>query len=425
MNQVERDYEDYISTVAEMLSAEGMSEAVSVLQTASMRIAETGFDNWNGGTTIWTIYLTVSPSAYARLSAKRESLEGQINKRLKPVIEQFTADWCSVSIVPAVEPRPEWREASDSVSRATRQNIFDGLKIESVAWSGRLDEVEFLQRLFDLEDLPSHDPRFDNAASDIWQHRVNNPADWDDDWIYGDKRFNLLKGPTAIFLRFLCEMVHPVVRPNRDEAIKLVQHFNDQLRGEGWQLVEQEKIAGRPRFVAERTRHASGRSISRAKSVADALSAGWMQKEIERVENAIDRDPALAIGSAKELVESCCKSILANRGVEVSRSADLPALTKLLAKELQLVPEGISDEAKGAETIRLILRNLTSLTQYLAELRGLYGTGHGRDGKHRGLEPRHARLAVGAAVAFIDFVTDTYHQRIEKGQQRNGRSKIE
>ncbi|WP_425311225.1 abortive infection family protein [Leptospirillum ferriphilum] len=59
----------------------------------------------------------------------------------------------------------------------------------------------------------------------------------------------------------------------------------------------------------------------------------------------------------------------------------------------------------------MILRNLSALTKYLAELRGLYGSGHGRDGKHRGLEPRHARLSVGVAVAFIDFVTETYKER--------------
>ena len=138
-----------------------------------------------------------------------------------------------------------------------------------------------------------------------------------------------------------------------------------------------------------------------------------MQKEIERLENAVERDPALAIGTAKDLVETCCKSILTKRGIAVTKSMDLPELTKALAKELKLVPEGITDAAKGAETIRLILRNLAALTQYLAELRGLYGSGHGRDGKHRGLEPRHARLAVGAAVAFIDFVTATHNCRVE------------
>lgn len=97
----------------------------------------------------------------------------------------------------------------------------------------------------------------------------------------------------------------------------------------------------------------------------------------------------------------------------IPRKADLPKLTKMVTKELKLVPEGISDEAKGAGTIKLLLRNLSALTQYLAELRGLYGSGHGREGKHRGLEPRHARLAVGTAVAFIDFATSTYRKQNE------------
>jgi hypothetical protein len=316
-----------------------------------------------------------------------------------------------VIIAPKVEPRPDWRHAKGDVSRVTRQNIIDGLKIDQVVWNGRLEEVEFLQRLYDLESLPSHDSRFKNAADDIWQHRVNNPTDWPDDWVFDDPRFNLLRGASDGFLRFLCETVHPVVRPDRNEVLKLVQHFNDQLRQEGWTLIEEERIAGRPRFVPRRIQIAGERSVSRARTVADALDAGWMQKEIERLENAVERDPALAIGTAKELIESCCKSILSKRGVEVSRKADLPELTKLIAKELKLVPEGIADEAKGSDTIRLILRNLSALTQYLAELRGLYGSGHGRDGKCRGLEPRHARLAVGAAVSFIDFVTETHHQR--------------
>lgn len=104
-------------------------------------------------------------------------------------------------------------------------------------------------------------------------------------------------------------------------------------------------------------------------------------------------------------------------GVPLPKGADLGDLTKLVAKELELVPEGISEEAKGVENIRLILRNLTSLTHNLAQLRGLYGTGHGRDGRHRGLEARHARLAVGSAVAFIDFVADTYRQRESRKPQ--------
>ncbi|WP_264382870.1 abortive infection family protein [Pseudomonas sp. MM227] len=133
--------------------------------------------------------------------------------------------------------------------------------------------------------------------------------------------------------------------------------------------------------------------------------------EIERLERAIESDPGLAIGTAKELVESCCKSILTIRGIAFTRTADVGDLTKLLAKALDLVPDGISDQAKGAENIKSILRSLTAIPHHLALLRGLYGSGHGRDGAHRGLEARHARLAVNAAVSFIDFVTETHKHR--------------
>lgn len=420
MSYLSERYEDYLATTSELLVAEGMMEAAEVLRTSTPKVEETGYDNWNGGTRIWTIYLQLEPVVYSQLGANRESLEEQITNRVKSVLEPFSDDWFGVKVVPIVRPRPEWRETGGGISRLIRQNIFDGLRIEKVVWNGRLDEVEFLERLFDLKSLPSHDSRFSDAARDIWQHRVNNPTDWDDDWIYGDSRFDLLHCPADQFLRFLSEMVHPVVRPDRNEALKLVQQMNDQLRSDGWHLVEDEKIAGRPRFVGRALRDSSHRSVSRARSAADALDAGWMQKEIERLENAVERDPALAIGTAKELVETCCKTILSKLGVQVARSDDLPKLTKAVAKELKLVPEGIPDAARGANAIKLILQNLSAMTQNLAELRGLYGSGHGRDGKHRGLEARHARLAVGSAAAFIDFVTETYHKRVASEESADG-----
>ena len=414
MTSISDSLDSILATTAEMLCADGAFDAADLLKNADAEVEETGYDNWNGGTTIWTLFLHVPAREFAQLGAKREAIEGQVDSRLKPVIEQFSGDWISAKISPKVEAKQNWRESGIDIPRHSRQEIFDVLRVEKACWSGQLDEVEFLQRLYDLDALPSTDGRFKNASGDIWQHRVNNPDDWPGDWIFTDSRFGLLDGPTEGFLRFLCEMVHPVVRPDRNEALTLVSRFNGQLQSHGWKLLEAEPIAGRPRFVPQQTKLSAGRSVTRANAVADALDAGWMQKEIERVERAVDSDPALAIGTAKELVETCCKSNLTKLGVEYTKGADISDLTKTLAKELKLVPEGIPNEARGAETVKLILRNLSALTGYLTELRGLYGTGHGRDGKHRGLEPRHARLAVGAAVVFIDFVTETYRQRSEK-----------
>jgi len=49
-------------------------------------------------------------------------------------------------------------------------------------------------------------------------------------------------------------------------------------------------------------------------------------------------------------------------------------------KELRLIPEGIPDSARGSDVIKRLLSNLGTIGNGLAELRGLYGTGHGKHG---------------------------------------------
>jgi hypothetical protein len=66
------------------------------------------------------------------------------------------------------------------ISQLTRRDIIDAIVVEEINVYGRLKETEFLSRVFDLQQLPSTDPRFKDAAGDIWQHRVNN-EDWSND----------------------------------------------------------------------------------------------------------------------------------------------------------------------------------------------------------------------------------------------------
>ncbi len=62
---------------------------------------------------------------------------------------------------------------------------------------------------------------------------------------------------------------------------------------------------------------------------------------------------------------------------------DVSTLTKETLKELKLVPEGIPDAARGADGIKRLLSNLGTIGNGLAELRGLYGTGHGKHGSEK------------------------------------------
>ena len=71
--------------------------------------------------------------------------------------------------------------------------------------------------------------------------------------------------------------------------------------------------------------------------------------KFNRMESAVERDPELAIGTAKELVETVCKTILAERGKPATGTPDMPTLTKVTLKELKLVPDGVPDAARGSD----------------------------------------------------------------------------
>jgi excisionase family DNA binding protein len=66
------------------------------------------------------------------------------------------------------------------ITEVSRREIIDRLVEGNWDWAGRLREDDFLSRLYDLNALPSEDNRFQTAAGDIWQHRVNN-RDWEDE----------------------------------------------------------------------------------------------------------------------------------------------------------------------------------------------------------------------------------------------------
>ena len=129
----------------------------------------------------------------------------------------------------------------NKISTICRQDIFDTLTVEKISWNGRLEETDFLSRLYDLSKIPSSDTRFENAFGDIWQHRINN-YDWDDNWIFIDDRFNLLHCDDTTFLQFLCETIHPIVRKDPTEVSRLYQMYNAYLASDQFELVEKQKF---------------------------------------------------------------------------------------------------------------------------------------------------------------------------------------
>lgn len=409
---IRREIEGSLPTVAELLRQKGESDALRALSQADIEIAEVGHDNWNGGTELWTVFLRVPVSVFVSIEDRRDGIAEIISKNLELVMGKDNGYWVRAEISPMRAPPSGRRLPDGKLGERTRAAILDEMRARDTVWYGALDEVAFLSRVFDLTSLPSCDSRYQNAEQDIWQHCVNN-FDWSKDWIYSDPRFRLYAADQDIFLKFICEVLHPIVRKDDAEQDALARAFNGHLRADGWELVEDAIIDGRPAYVPQRKVHALGRSVQRIKAVAATLNSDTLYEDLRRLERIGDSEPAEAIALAKEIVESCCKLILDDRKVTYSERAEIPDLLKLLRKEIKIMPDGIDDNVKGANEIRGILTSLGNIAHSLAPLRNAYGKGHGRGRDFKGLQPRHARLAIGAASTFVDFVLDRHLSQAE------------
>ena len=145
------------------------------------------------------------------------------------------------------------------ITEITRRDIFSlfiyGMDIEEFfdskrikyGYYGRLSEIDFLKRIYDLKSLQSFDNRFDDAEGDIWQHTINND-DYEEGWVFEDARFELLNGDDEVLLKFLCTVFHPAVRNENGYWKEFLEAVNGLLRADGYELYSESKISGRDVF---------------------------------------------------------------------------------------------------------------------------------------------------------------------------------
>jgi len=183
-----------------------------------------------------------------------------------------------------------------------------------------------------------------------------------------------------------------------DERVDRVRRL---LRAEGYTLEDDGTIAGVPTDMP-------------TQAITPSLLAGVtdpavIHDHLDRIAAALDRgDPAQAIGSAKELVESTAKLVLRQLNVRFTENDDLPALVQRVQGALGIRAADVDGSADAAAGIKKILGGATGITNGLAEFRNRgWGTGHGPVQSRQGLGPRHARLAVNAARLWCEFVLDT------------------
>lgn len=84
----------------------------------------------------------------------------------------------------------------------------------------------------------------------------------------------------------------------------------------------------------------------------------YVTQQVERMSSSVLKDPALAIGTAKEMVETCCKTILGSLGVDDGGAPKLQALVRLTLNTLNDRGPQSNEAAEANKNILMALSTL-------------------------------------------------------------------
>ena len=144
-------------------------------------------------------------------------------------------------------------------------------------------------------------------------------------------------------------------------------------------------------------------------SAREAISKGFkhIEEPVNAIEAAVSENTGLAFDLARTLVESTCKTILTERGVEYNATDELPKLFRMVRENLPILPPQESQATNVRQSIQQTLSGLSGTIQGITELRNRLGfASHGSDKRRPLMEPVHAILAAQVADTIVGFL---YH----------------
>ena len=130
-----------------------------------------------------------------------------------------------------------------------------------------------------------------------------------------------------------------------------------------------------------------------------------IQEQLDRLRRGTD-DPALMLGTAKEMLESTAKYVCQTFSVPYRVNMSFDELWHLARERLGILPEQVEQSQPGAKELREILQSSWSIARMTNKLRNDEGTGHGRT-LTTAIGPSVAHFVVREACNVVQLVLET------------------
>lgn len=149
--EVQENYMTILRTCVELLQHRGSVEAVNLLTAADISIRSTDYDNWNGGTYSYTVFLSLPIKIYAPLDAETKSkIEQQIALTFNEIVNDECHYFCA-KITPKLSDNDTSKQEyiGDENWRKTLISELDSVKnylISVATGKDRIDDVNSLYK---------------------------------------------------------------------------------------------------------------------------------------------------------------------------------------------------------------------------------------------------------------------------------------
>ena len=97
------NFEEYYKSAQELLEAQGYSEAAKLVSLSNVHEEYVNYDNWNGGSDMYSISVYVTPIMYAKLEREKriQKLEDVIHNAMTTVTKGDPIIIDGITIMPA------------------------------------------------------------------------------------------------------------------------------------------------------------------------------------------------------------------------------------------------------------------------------------------------------------------------------------
>lgn len=144
-------------------------------------------------------------------------------------------------------------------------------------------------------------------------------------------------------------------------------------------------------------------SMDGAREILDRTAeVHFLRGQVEALEEAVLTRPGIALDLARSLIETTCKTILEDLGIEISGSWDCPRLMKETLARMRVSSDASPEVREG---VKDVVRGVSTVVNGLCALRNREGAAsHGRDAFSKNLAPPRALLAARASDAIVCFL---------------------